>query len=69
MRRDVGPADKTAAFLGCCVLLAAAVLWLPKLSTAVPEWAVRYGAALVGFTLWMWWFISVGVDRIDALQD
>jgi len=64
-----GPAAKTAAFLGSLVCLTVIALWLPTWTTAAPEWAVRYGAALVGFAIWMWWFVSVGVDRVEALDD
>jgi hypothetical protein len=69
MQREFDPAAKTAVFLGSLALLAAAALWLPGWTSLAPGWAVRYGAALVGFSIWMWWFVSVGVDRVRSLDD
>jgi hypothetical protein len=53
---------KTVVFVGGVVVLAALGLF-------VSHWAVRYGAGLTAFTLWMWWFVSVGVDWIGAATD
>ncbi|MFB6136694.1 MAG: hypothetical protein ABEJ04_08025 [Halobacteriaceae archaeon] len=50
----------------------AALVAVGALALAVrfgPHWALRYGAALAAFSVWMAWFVATGVQFIDALQD